>query len=49
VGVDRHGDDRAGVPETLADNVHRLARQQQQGGVRVPEVVDPDRRQGVLA
>lgn len=38
-------DRRDGVAEALADDVYRLAgEQQQQRGVRVPQVVQPDRR-----
>jgi hypothetical protein len=36
------GDNRAGVAEPLADHVHRLSRQQQERGVRVAQVMQPD-------
>ena len=41
VGGQRHH--RRGVAEPLGDDVHRLAGQQEQGGVRVPEIVKADR------
>jgi hypothetical protein len=42
VRVHGHRDDRAGVAEALADDVHRLAGGQQDRRVTVPEIVEPD-------
>lgn len=41
VGVDRQRHDDRGVPEPLADHVHRLTSLEQHGGVRVPEIMQP--------
>jgi hypothetical protein len=44
MSVDRHGDSRAGVTESLGDHLDLLPRRQQVGGVGVAQVVQPDRR-----
>jgi hypothetical protein len=49
VSVHRHRHDRAGMAEAGGDDVHRLAGGQHDRGVRVPKVVKPDHRQGLLA
>lgn len=42
-------DSRVGVAEALADHVHGRSAAQQGGGVRVPQVVQPDVRRRALA
>src|SRR6185312_8341181 len=44
--VHGHGDHCGGVAESLGYDVHRLAGREQDRGVRVTQVVQPDRRHG---